>query len=46
MVKQTQINVTVKTMPHPDPQRLVDLWARLVVKELLRREAGQGTIKS
>ncbi|MGG6478249.1 hypothetical protein ABHN03_13635 [Paenibacillus sp. NRS-1775] len=33
-----QISATVKTIPHPDPQRLVDLWARIVLKELLRRE--------
>lgn len=33
-----QINVTVKTVPHPDPQRLVDVWSQIVLKELLRRE--------
>jgi hypothetical protein len=35
---KTEIRATVKTIPHPDPQRLVDLWARIVLKELLRRE--------
>lgn len=33
-----QINVTVKVVPHPNPQRLVDLWSQVVMKELLRQE--------
>lgn len=36
---KAQISVTVKTVPHPDPQRLIDLWAQIVLRELLRREA-------
>ncbi|MNW45487.1 hypothetical protein D3C74_227530 [compost metagenome] len=40
MVKtnDTYIEVTVKTIPHPDPQRLIDMWSRIVLKEILDRE--------
>lgn len=42
MVKETKITVTVKTIPHPDPQRLVDMWAKIVVNErLLMEERGE-----
>ncbi|MGG1879101.1 hypothetical protein ABDI30_16230 [Paenibacillus cisolokensis] len=34
----TQIGITVKTVPHPNPQRLVDIWSQIVLKELLHRE--------
>jgi len=37
---KAEINTTVKFVPHPDPQRLVDVWARLILKEILRQEAG------
>lgn len=39
---KAQINVTVRTVPHPDPDRLIDMWARIVLKELLRRETEEG----
>jgi len=32
------INVTVKTVPHPEPGLLIDLWAGLVVEEILKNE--------
>ncbi|WP_342416243.1 hypothetical protein NST83_01060 [Paenibacillus sp. FSL R10-2782] len=35
---KAKINATVRTIPHPDPQRLIDLWSQIVLKELLRRE--------
>ncbi|KHL95372.1 hypothetical protein QW71_12985 [Paenibacillus sp. IHB B 3415] len=38
-MKKATINVTVKLVPHPDPQRLIDVWARLILKEILRQEA-------
>lgn len=37
---KTQIKVEVKTIPHPNPQRLIDMWSRIVLNELLKREAG------
>lgn len=43
---RTQICVTVKTIPHPDPQRLVNLWAQIVLNELLRREQEEKFISS
>lgn len=33
-----QISVTIKTVPHTEPQKLIDLWSKIVLKELLRRE--------
>lgn len=36
MSKTAKVTVTVKTVPHPNPQRLIDVFARLVVNELLR----------
>lgn len=35
---KAQINVTVQTVPHPDSQRLIDIWSRIVLNELLKRE--------
>lgn len=35
---KSKINITVKMVPHPTPQRLVDLWAQLVLKEVQDRE--------
>lgn len=32
------IRSTIKFVPHPEPQRLIDLWSQIVLKELLRRE--------
>jgi hypothetical protein len=43
--KSTTISATVKTVPHPDPQRLIDMWAKLVVKELLLMEE-RGELKN
>lgn len=36
---KTNISATVKFVPHPDPQRAIDVMAKLVLKELLRLEA-------
>jgi hypothetical protein len=33
--KLQRVNITVKTVPHPDPQRAIDLIARLVIKNCL-----------
>lgn len=33
------IRVTVKTVPHPEPERLVDVWAQLVLKEIRSKES-------
>ena len=35
-----KVNVTVKLTTHPNPQRLIDMWSNLVLKELLRQEQG------
>ncbi|MEK3875177.1 hypothetical protein [Paenibacillus sp. FSL M7-0420] len=45
-MKKAVINVTVKFVPHPDPQRLIDVWAHLILKEILRQEAdaAKGTV--
>lgn len=32
------IRVTVKLIPHPDPQRAIDVLARLVLNEILQQE--------
>ncbi|WP_438351560.1 hypothetical protein ACP8HI_13500 [Paenibacillus sp. FA6] len=37
-MKEAKITVTVKTIPHPDPQRLINMWSQIVLKELLRRD--------
>lgn len=38
MKDRTKATVTVTTVLHPNPQRLVDVFAGLVVDELLREE--------
>ncbi|MHA0858225.1 hypothetical protein [Paenibacillus sp. CMAA1364] len=40
-MKKAQITVTVETIPHPEPERLINLWSQIVLKELLRREQEQ-----
>lgn len=35
---KAEIRAVIKTVPHPEPQRLVDLWAKIVLKEILDRE--------
>lgn len=32
------IQLTVKTIPHPEPDRIVDMWARIVLKEIRSQE--------
>jgi len=32
------INVSIKTVPHPDSGRLVDVWSKLILKEIAKRE--------
>jgi hypothetical protein len=34
----SKINVTVKTIPHPDPQQAIDVMAHIVLKEILKKE--------
>lgn len=35
------IRVTVKTVPHPEPERLIDVWAQLVLKEIQSQESAE-----
>lgn len=37
-MKQSIINVTIKTVPHPNPKQAVDVFARIVLKEILAQE--------
>ena len=37
-MNEATVNITIKTVPHPDPKQAVDIFARLVVKELLKSE--------
>lgn len=39
-MKEPTINVTVKTVPHPNSAQAVDVFARMIVKDLLRQEKG------
>lgn len=34
----TTIRVTIKTVSHPEPERLVDVWSQIVLKELRAQE--------
>ncbi|MGG1518742.1 hypothetical protein ABE504_25205 [Paenibacillus oryzisoli] len=36
---RANINVTVKTVEHPEQSNLTNLWANLILKEILRRES-------
>ncbi|CQR51426.1 hypothetical protein [Paenibacillus riograndensis] len=38
---KAEIKTTIKLIPHPEPQRLVDMWARIVVNEILKQEAAE-----
>lgn len=38
------IRATVKTIPHPNSQKLTDLWVQMVLDELLRREKEQSVV--
>jgi hypothetical protein len=38
----TTINVTVKTIPHPNPKEAIEVMAQIVLKELLKREKEHG----
>lgn len=38
------IRATVKTIPHPNSQKLADLWSQMVLDELLRREKEQSGV--
>lgn len=33
-----QIIATIKEVKHTEPQKLIDLWSKLVLKEILQRE--------
>lgn len=33
--KEIKVNITVETIPHPDPQSGIDLVAGLVLKQIL-----------
>lgn len=41
-----KIHITVKTIPHPDQKRLTDLWARMVVSELIKREEANKAVSN
>ncbi|GIP17802.1 hypothetical protein J40TS1_34440 [Paenibacillus montaniterrae] len=32
------IRATVKTIPHPNPKNLVDVWANIVLKEIEKQK--------
>jgi len=36
--KEIRVNITVNTIPHPDPQSGIDLLAGLVLKQILLAE--------
>lgn len=36
---KAEIKTTIKLIPHPEPQRLINMWARIVVNEILKQEA-------
>ena len=40
---KAEINATVEFISHPEPQRLVDMWAGIIVKEILQQEAEAAT---
>jgi len=35
------IQVTVKIIPHPEPDRLDDMWARVVLKKIRSQEIAE-----
>lgn len=38
MKKELNIKVTIKTVPHPNPERAIDLIANMLVTQLLHAE--------
>lgn len=38
-MKKTSIRVTIKAVPHPDPKRAIDVFARIILKDILKDEA-------
>ena len=36
-----KINVTVKTIEHPNPKQAIDSFAHIVLKEILKQEEAQ-----
>jgi hypothetical protein len=45
-MNRAQIGTIIKTIQHPEPQKLTELWARIVLKEILKRELEKGLIES
>ena len=41
MKKELKIWVTVKTVPHPNPQAAIELIANILVNQLLKDEEGR-----
>lgn len=39
--QEITVNLTVNYVPHPNPERGIDLLAGLVLKQLLAAEAGE-----
>ncbi|WP_157890044.1 hypothetical protein [Paenibacillus sp. DMB5] len=37
-MKKAEITTTIKLIPHPEPQRLVDIWARIIVNGIFKQE--------
>lgn len=35
---KAKINATINFVPHADPRRATDVWANLIVKEILKLE--------
>ncbi|EGW37073.1 hypothetical protein [Desulfosporosinus sp. OT] len=42
--QEITVNLTVKFVPHPNPERGIDLLARLVLKQILKEEAENGRL--
>jgi len=40
--QEITVNLTVNFVPHPNPERGIDLLAGLVLKQLLKEEAERG----
>lgn len=42
--REVTLNVTVRLIPHPNPERAINLIAGLVLKELLKEKAESKSI--
>ncbi|WP_018305427.1 hypothetical protein [Desulfitobacterium hafniense] len=44
MKKEQNIRVTVKTVPHPNPQSAIDLIAEIIVNQLLKSKSEESGV--